>query len=502
MGLIPAIALVVLIGGVASQDSICPKDKPLVNCLIDPCTYTDCAPGHRCESNYCGGCNAKCVSTCSQVMCRMWCPAGFKKDKNGCEICECVDPCARMKCSRGHICRNGECIPNECTHNGKTYAVGMHFPRGDGCNSCFCDAPNSVACTEAYCPHCQYNGNIYKPGDSFNSTDGCNTCSCSESGQVACTEKACLPDQNAANECTHNGKTYAVGMHFPRGDGCNSCFCNAPNSVACTKVYCPHCQYNGNIYKPGDSFNSTDGCNTCSCSENGQVACTEKACLPDQNAGCPADKPFTECPYNPCIAALCVTGTRCVADQCGGCFARCLPLETKQCSVDGKTYNVGDDFPSSDGCNTCTCSASGFPICTLRACLPPNQCTAENGKTYNVGDTFPASDGCNTCTCTESGVPVCTLKACHVCPLYKCKACTTGYVIDENGCQTCQCKDPTCEGVTCAKGSFCSNSYCCPDEVKVMRCTDPCANKYCGIFKVCKRYCNCYADCVWWFLAQ
>ncbi|XP_064614347.1 kielin/chordin-like protein isoform X3 [Liolophura sinensis] len=415
MGPIPVIAFVLLIGGVASQDSICPKDKPLVNCLIDPCTYTDCAPGHRCESNYCGGCNAKCVSTCSQVMCRMWCPAGFKKDKNGCEICECVDPCARMKCSRGHICRNGECIPNECTHNGKTYAVGMHFPRGDGCNSCFCDAPNSVACTEAYCPHCQYNGNIYKPGDSFNSTDGCNTCSCSESGQVACTEKACLPDQNA---------------------------------------------------------------------------------------GCPADKPFTECPYNPCIAALCVTGTRCVADQCGGCFARCLPLETKQCSVDGKTYNVGDDFPSSDGCNTCTCSASGFPICTLRACLPPNQCTAENGKTYNVGDTFPASDGCNTCTCTESGVPVCTLKACHVCPLYKCKACTTGYVIDENGCQTCQCKDPTCEGVTCAKGSFCSNSYCCPDEVKVMRCTDPCANKYCGIFKVCKRYCNCYADCVWWFLAQ
>ncbi|XP_064613977.1 kielin/chordin-like protein [Liolophura sinensis] len=108
-------------------------------------------------------------------------------------------------------------------------------------NSCFCDAPNSVGCTEVYCPHCQYNGNIYKPGDSFNSTDGCNTCSCSENGQVACTEMACLPG--------------------------------------------PDCQYNGNIYKPGDSFNSTDGCNTCSCSESGQVACTQMACPIDQNRG-------------------------------------------------------------------------------------------------------------------------------------------------------------------------------------------------------------------------
>lgn len=40
-----------------------------------------------------------------------------------------------------------------------------------------------------------------------------------------------------------------------------------------------------------------------------------------------------------------------------------------------------------------------------------NNCIYE-GKTYNIGESFPASDGCNNCFCNEKGV-ICTEKACN-----------------------------------------------------------------------------------------
>jgi hypothetical protein len=38
------------------------------------------------------------------------------------------------------------------------------------------------------------------------------------------------------------------------------------------------------------------------------------------------------------------------------------------CRYDGATYNQGASFPSTDGCNTCSCTASGV-ACTERACV-------------------------------------------------------------------------------------------------------------------------------------
>lgn len=39
------------------------------------------------------------------------------------------------------------------------------------------------------------------------------------------------------------------------------------------------------------------------------------------------------------------------------------------CSYGGSTYNVGDSFPSTDGCNTCNCGSNGSVGCTKRACV-------------------------------------------------------------------------------------------------------------------------------------
>ncbi len=38
----------------------CPPDVPIVRCIADPCVVSSCPniPNVKCESNYCGGCNA------------------------------------------------------------------------------------------------------------------------------------------------------------------------------------------------------------------------------------------------------------------------------------------------------------------------------------------------------------------------------------------------------------------------------------------------------------
>jgi hypothetical protein len=39
------------------------------------------------------------------------------------------------------------------------------------------------------------------------------------------------------------------------------------------------------------------------------------------------------------------------------------------CTYDGKTYNVGDTFPATDGCNSCQCVAAASVACTKALCV-------------------------------------------------------------------------------------------------------------------------------------
>jgi pacifastin inhibitor LCMII/VWC domain-containing protein len=89
------------------------------------------------------------------------------------------------------------------------------------------------------------------------------------------------------------------------------------------------------------------------------------------------------------------------------------------CNVDGKTYADGQSVPSTDTCNTCSCNA-GAVSCTEKACPPGADggggeggagCDYD-GKRYAVGESFPSTDGCNTCQCSATGSVGCTKKAC------------------------------------------------------------------------------------------
>lgn len=69
------------------------------------------------------------------------------------------------------------------------------------------------------------------------------------------------------------------------------------------------------------------------------------------------------------------------------------------CDYDGATYSVGASFPSTDGCNTCSCGPSGV-ACTKKACVAP--CDPDNEPWRNYVGT-PTS--CQTiryvCTATQ-----------------------------------------------------------------------------------------------------
>lgn len=143
----------------------------------------------------------------------------------------------------------------------------------------------------------------------------CNACRCTAQG-IACTTKTC-PDAGTAG-CFYAGRSYPLGASFPSSKDCNTCTCQK-SGVVCTERACSlTCQYKSTILQAGESIQ--DGCVSCACNAAGQMTCSA---VP-------------------------------------GCAV---------CSYAGKTYSVGDTYPSAtDACNTCACQADGTTSCTTKVC--------------------------------------------------------------------------------------------------------------------------------------
>jgi hypothetical protein len=158
------------------------------------------------------------------------------------------------------------------------------------------------------------------------------------------------------------------------------------------------------------------------------------------------------------------------------------------CIFDGERHRPGDTFPSSDGCNICSCQEGGLVACTLRACAA--QCGGIQGLACEDGEycNFPPEAQCgagdqtgfcsirpdvctrefrpvcgcdgatygNACTAAAAGVSVVHEGECGTqcqadsdCPIPPC-AC-----LDENGDGICEneCPVPICRDGVCTVGS-------------------------------------------------
>ena len=103
--------------------------------------------------------------------------------------------------------------------------------------------------------------------------------------------------------------------------------------------------------------------------------------------------------------------------------------DASSCVYAGTTYAVGEDFAAKDGCNTCSCGATGQVACTTMICLSPGGdgspgqdaspfdgcAAADEGCVYSggvlaVGESH--ADGCSTYSCMAGGSLTCTANAC------------------------------------------------------------------------------------------
>nr|XP_022311783.1 eppin-like isoform X4 [Crassostrea virginica] len=95
---------------------------------------------------------------------------------------------------------------------------------------------------------------------------------------------------------------------------------------------------------------------------------------------CPVSDIITTCECRPELITCngdyeCPGSQKCCSYGCG-CRTSCvdpigLPGIQKGCRYNGRRYRIGESFPSSDGCNTCTCGVGGQVSCTEKACLQP-----------------------------------------------------------------------------------------------------------------------------------
>lgn len=181
------------------------------------------------------------------------------------------------------------------------------------------------------------------------------------------------------------GTPCADAGSVPSSDGCNTCTCTG-DVWACTEKACP------TTCTPGATKAAGDGCNTCSCTAAGQWACTHQACPVDKTCGGLAGgtcDPGEYCAYLP--------GQGCgTADASATCKPRpqaCDQVFAPVCGCDQKTYD-----------NSCMAAMAGTGILSEGGCVPPMECTP--------GQTKPAGDGCNNCSCSATGQWLCTTIAC------------------------------------------------------------------------------------------
>lgn len=177
--------------------------------------------------------------------------------------------------------------------------------------------------------------------------------------------------------------------------------------------------------KGGSSGSSSGGCVT---DDKGNTSCWTDPSPPDQPVT-PTPSPATYQlgdwfpSLDGCNKCTCTdVGIMCTVLACGAPPVEPPPVTpppSKGCLVDGKWLEPGTRFGAKDNCNTCTCGADGQVACTEMGCVeppsppvmpPPNKGCDFSGKWIPSGTSF--SDGCNSCSCGPNGEIACTDRFC------------------------------------------------------------------------------------------
>ncbi|XP_033101456.1 kielin/chordin-like protein [Anneissia japonica] len=433
---------------VESLLSNCVCEESYATCSFNPCTINTCRayPSAVCVIDVCGGCSAKWFDNDQIVNCKGelapdGCTVGTMNYDHG-ETWK-TDYCTTCTCERSQVSCESEICPttSSCSHPGKR---------------------SSECCS--VCKDCQYQDFFIRNGGSvILDENSCETCHCQE-GNVRCERLPC-PDVHCENPkiprngccptcdgCDYNGSRMASGESVPFGD-CETCTCMSGN-VTCEKLCpkltcenqfippgncCPQCpdgcQYEGMTFRNGEFFTPmSNPCLRCSCMDS-LVRCNPTKC---EDPGC--DNPVT---------------------ILGSCCQTC----SDKCVYNGRIYEDGQTWVSSNQCQDCTCQGSEVVCVEAQSC----QQTCENG--YIRPGQCCSDCFVNTCGHVPFNMGLCNLSDNHRSQLYYVFFCLcvrnftsdckdqfgvlhpegSSWIPSHDMCQNCSCYDGrvTCDIIEC-----------------------------------------------------
>jgi len=317
--------------------------EPTCSCLEgrDPvCGHDGVTYRNACEARCAGvleSAPGECAEVCPELACELSCASGFVLDAQGCELCECQDPCETCPSTYAPVCtENGATVSNRCL----AWCTGERIAYTGECER-DCDEP---AC-DVECPHGFVRDAL-----------GCPTCECVE------IEPECVDDGTPV--CGADGNTHrsacvaeAAGVRIMLQQACPE-LCHGdrecPDGYVCR----------AGVYRLPDCDPAAADC---------FAVCVlpERECEPTSLApGCERGDVCTD-------DGLCETPADCGRD--------CAEVYIPVCGADGETYG-----------NECRAECAGVEWTAGECCTDVVDCALECPDGLAVS-TF----GCSVCECAE-----------------------------------------------------------------------------------------------------
>ncbi|CAD5219044.1 unnamed protein product [Bursaphelenchus okinawaensis] len=384
------------------------------------------------------------------------CQFGSELDEDGCETCECINPCKDVVCPIGNVCimadveclsssclQQPRCVPNVCSGKpeisieGFVKSCNRECSSGYTCNNVGFPGQGGICCSERNQPVKRF-GKCLKESVDLSPYSHCHV-ECRSDDECKLNQKCCFTGCGLKCREVDQGQMLTPEVSkshvVPSETSQNHVLFPVPSTVRSGVVVTSKLASKvGRCGKPSDSAQCRSGHDECKVDPD--CGGIQKCC----NDGC-----YKKCLY-PEVTTACL--------HLRTAFERLGKDDTVRCNEDGsfKTMNCDEN-----GC----------------------YCVDSHGQEVSG-------------TRVEAGTkPTCVSR---ICPANDClKSCAHGYVKDKNGCNTCECID-ICRGIKCPNEFVCVSE---PVECIGDTCVDvpKCVPNVCSTTPVKSRQSGMVARC-------